>query len=124
MVQIYIMSSIYDGIYPMLPDGLSQFASAGGFKLTHEEDCTEDYRMTSILNRSHFGWLYPRFTPTTMAALLVGLLVDPHALVLHLDLLQSFLGRETAWMWHIGGISPTPKTGAISAVKWQVYSRH
>jgi len=123
MFQIFIMVSLYDGIYPKLPGGLSQFASLGGFKLTHEEDRTEDYRMTSILNRSHFGWVYPRFTPTTLAAFLIGLLIDPHALVLYLDLLRSFLGKETAWMWHIGGISRFPKPGAFSAVKWQLYSR-
>ena len=54
-LQIYAMISYYDGVYPYLHDGLSKYASYGGFKLIHEEDRTEDYRMTSLVERNHFG---------------------------------------------------------------------
>ena len=122
--QIYVMISYYDGIYPYGAKGLSKWASCGGLRLTHEEDRTEDYRMTSILERNHFGWIKYSLEPCALLSSACGLLTDPHFFVLHLDLLRGWLGLESAWMWHLGGIKPhKPKPDAIAKLLWQVYSK-
>lgn len=122
--QIYAIISYYDGVYPYKDDGLSKYASLGGLQLSHEEDRTEDYRMTSILERNHFGYLRYSFEPCAIVSSLGALIIDPHFWVFHIDAARGLLGLETCWMWHLGGIVPhKPKEGAIAKLLWQVYSR-
>uniref|UniRef100_A0A7S0IY72 Methyltransferase domain-containing protein n=1 Tax=Calcidiscus leptoporus TaxID=127549 RepID=A0A7S0IY72_9EUKA len=122
--QIYAMISYYDGVYPYLRDGLSKFAPYGGFKLTHEEDRTEDYRMTSLLERNHFGYVKYSGEPCALVSSLCCLFTDPHFWVFHIDAVLGLLGLETCWMWHLGGIEPhKPKKDAIAMLLWQVYSK-
>lgn len=119
--QCYMMTSYYDGIYPYLDDGLSKFAALD-FDLVHNEDRTEDYRMTSLLNRDHFGYLKHSLTPAGILTSFCSFFTDPQSLIMHLDFCRSALGLETAWMWHIGGIDKTkPRENSIAKLFWQVY---
>ena len=123
-LQIYAMISYYDGVYPFGRRGLSQFAECGRMRLAHEEDRTEDYRMTSLLERHHFGYLRYSGEPCAIVSSLCSLVTHPHFAVLHVDLLRAELGLETCWMWHLGGIVPhRPRTDAIAQLLWQVYER-
>lgn len=122
--QIYVILSYYDGVYPYLHDGLSKHAPLSGFKLVHEEDRTEDYRMTSLISRNHFGFALYAFQASSFLCSILGLITDPHWFVFHFDtLVRAHLGYETSWMWHIGGIVPhKPAKDAISKLLWQVYA--
>jgi len=122
--QIYAMISYYDGVYPYLQDGLAKYASYGKLKLSHEEDRTEDYRMTSLLERNHFGYVRYSGEPCAFVSSLCCLVTDPHFFVLHVDAIRGLLNLESCWMWHLGGIElHKPKEGAIAKLLWQVYSR-
>lgn len=93
-------------------------------RLRHEEDRTEDYRMTSLLERNHFGYVRYSGEPCALVSSLCCLVTDPHFAVLHIDAIRGLLGLETCWMWHLGGTVPhKPKPGAIAQLLWQVYER-
>jgi len=124
LLQIYFMTSYYDGVYPFLKDGLSKYAPLGGFTLAHEEDRTEDYRMTSLMERDHFGYVRYSFEPCALLMTLCTFVTDPHWAVFHLDLLRGLMNLETCWMWHMGGVVPhEPAKNAIAQLLWQVYSK-
>ena len=80
-----------------------------------------DHRMTSILNRNHYGWLQHSLAPSALLTSLLSFLTFPQSLVVHLDFFRSALNMETAWMWHVGGVGETPADKAISRLYWQVY---
>jgi hypothetical protein len=97
------MNSVYNGQYPGCSKSYS-LATCGvqhGFGLFHRENRIEDYRMTSLVCKNHFGnFEFATTTPRFYLAQLFGLFISPHYIIWQLDKMR----KECAWMWHVGGI--------------------
>eukprot|EP00457_Paulinella_chromatophora_P007758 gb/GEZN01007783.1/.p1 GENE.gb/GEZN01007783.1/~~gb/GEZN01007783.1/.p1 ORF type:complete len:433 (-),score=50.52 gb/GEZN01007783.1/:156-1454(-) len=114
------MYSIYSGVYPFGEDGLEKWAPKD-MPLVLKEDRTEDYRMTSILERDHFGWMKYHFSLRSLIISVGSLFLDPHMVIYHFDLFRTLLGFPNAWMWHIGGIDPKQPRYGICRLYWQAW---
>eukprot|EP00808_Paulinella_micropora_P014295 g19636.t1 len=101
-------------------DGLEKWAPAD-MKLVMKEDRTEDYRMTSILERDHFGWMLYHVSLRALVITLGSLIFDPHMIIYHFDLLRSYFNFPNAWMWHLGGIDPKQPRYGIARLFWQAW---
>lgn len=107
-------------IFACMHAGLSKWRGPN-IELVHEEDRTEDYRMTSILDRNHFGWLKYNVCLPALVTSAAAFVFDPYATIWHFDMVRAYFGYTSAWMWHIGGIDPKGPKGGICALLWQVY---
>jgi cyclopropane fatty-acyl-phospholipid synthase-like methyltransferase len=91
----YLQTRFHSGFYPVGDDGLVKW-STRYFTELERHDKTEDYRLTSVLDPSHFGSPDIRMTPQKVGFAILLFLIDPH----HLHKWLEY--RVDAWMWHFG----------------------
>lgn len=117
----YLMTITYSGAYP----GQLEWSSLSHraypeFSLEKQFDKIEDYRMTSLVCKNHFGnfsfnWGSIRFW-----------LALPILFVTHAHMYFIFFNQcrgETAWMWHVGGLGKKPTKDCPTMLLWQCYRR-
>ncbi|MBI5245672.1 MAG: class I SAM-dependent methyltransferase [Elusimicrobia bacterium] len=75
----YFMDKMYSGHYPFVDEG-PLAACRPWFDVLDIEDRTEDYRLTGVVDRSHFQAVSVRPTPRKAAYAAALMLLDPHVL--------------------------------------------
>lgn len=92
----YLLDHYHSGCYPSGDDGLTQYMK-GRFREIRRLDKTEDYRITSVIDRDHFGAPKIKWTANKIFWIPVLLLLDPHHIHKWIDI------HSDAWMkWHFG----------------------
>lgn len=93
---LYLLDKYHSGCYPLGDDGLSKNASSY-FQELKRLDRTEDYRLTSVMDRDHFGAPLIQMNWKKWLHIPLLLLLDPNHLHKWLDI------KTDAWMWwHFG----------------------
>lgn len=117
----YLMTITYEGCYPGRLEWSSLSARAKPeFALEKEWDKIEDYRMTSLLCSNHFGsFEFNLRSQRFWLAMPIFFLSSAH----FVPIVWNMSRKETAWMWHVGGIEKEPKWDTPCKLLWQVYRR-
>lgn len=93
---VYLLDHYHSGSYPGKDDGLTKW-SQPYFRELERWDKTEDYRLTSVNDRNHFGAPKIRWSLKKVKLVPVLFLLDPHHLHKWLCI------KVDAWMnWHFG----------------------
>ena len=89
-------------------------------KLAYEEDLIEDYRMTSLLCKNHFGnfELARSWDLRFYYTMFVLSLMKAH---FPFHFWNHTMRKENSWMWHVGGVDPKPAKTTPCHLFWQNY---
>ncbi len=98
----YLQTRSHSGFYPREDDGLVKW-SEGYFTELERYDKTEDYRLTSVIDPSHFGSPDFNWSLKRVGQVMLLFFLDPH----HIHKWLEF--RTEAWMWHFGKDAFNPK---------------
>jgi cyclopropane fatty-acyl-phospholipid synthase-like methyltransferase len=93
---LYLLDKFHSGCYPLGEDGLTKNAKSH-FVEVNRYDKTEDYRLTSVLDRNHFGAQNYKINKNTILKIPVLFCLDPHHIHKWIDIWVD------GWMWwHFG----------------------
>ncbi len=115
----FLMIRYHSGSYPLGKDGLTRY-SQKYFDVIRQEDKTEDYRITGVLDPDHFQSPKIRWTPQKALMLPVVFLINPHFVHSWLDL------KLDAWMRLFGDdymstqYDPQKRAGTTTVVLWWI----
>ncbi len=102
----YLLDKYHSGCYPYGDDGLTKNCSTH-FKELSRYDKTEDYRLTSVLDRDHFGAPKIRWNLKRILHLPILFILDPHHIHKWVDIAVD------GWMWwHFGEDAWNPNYGS------------
>jgi len=109
----YLVERHYSGLYPQGDEGLVRH-SERYFERLHQYDATEDYRLASERDPTHFGSFKIRWTLRRVLYVPLLALLDPFAL--HKWAYHVF----GSWMWQFGGVGGLPKETRPVTLWWFV----